>query len=150
VRELNTPLSCGSNINCDLFFTTLLRHVGIVFRVFANSFEIASRRGGRRAHGFFIARTFHCGFKRKKGWGGGGREPGIVPSDMALLNFSSSGKTVSHKCDGLMQLAPAFNEGTKCHGFFCEMAGYCILFLKFTSEMSKIKTCVRYIELFHK
>jgi len=53
--------------------------------VSANSFEIASR-----ADAGFISRTFHCGIKGCEK--GGGETVGIVPSDMALLNFSLSGK----------------------------------------------------------
>lgn len=97
MRELNTLLSSGSNINRVLSFFLLFffvapktRRCGIVFRVSANSFEIASRadaafaRAGARG---FISRTFHCNFKKE-----GEGALGIVPSDMALLNFSLSGK----------------------------------------------------------
>lgn len=51
--------------------------------IFANSFEIASR-----ADAGFISRTFHCAALK----GEEGKTVGIVPSDMALLNFSLSGK----------------------------------------------------------
>lgn len=72
------------------FVAPKTRRCGIVFRVSANSFEIASRadaafaRAGARG---FISRTFHCNFKKE-----GEGALGIVPSDMALLNFSLSGK----------------------------------------------------------
>lgn len=94
MRELNTLLSSDRNINCLFFFATPKTRRGIVsLYVSANSFEIASRTDAARA---VLYTRIYVPLRSQKVRGDGNRggvgKPGIVPSDMALLNFSLSGE----------------------------------------------------------